>query len=103
MSLRDTSWVLDTANNPIISNSILITNRKTEERQNFPAFGWWRRTRTVVTREWILLTKAGATNAVANAPGDTNITWDQQETNRVLECYKVVYNKDSVTEWTKET
>ena len=102
MALRDTSWVLDTADASKDSQSIITKYDKDPNESIFLTTGTeLTRSRTIVTREWICLTGAAAQSVVdtkAVTP-DTKATYKAVPTNQIVGAWKVVKHLDSRSAW----
>jgi len=104
MALNDTSYIqaADTVNTLQTSNAVVRNYRKTTERGYVTAPGLESppqvsRNRTIITREWLAVSKAAAIQAVDDHAGDTNQTFAMRETNQVLGAAVFVQQVDSVT------
>jgi len=103
MALRDTSWAASSGS-PQTANAILTDYKTIVQRAYFFPSGTYTRTRTIVTREWLAMTQAAATNAVdtLNAGDSTGyVQYEAQQTNMITNAYKVIQNTDSYGNWTE--
>ena len=95
MALRDTLWITDT-------HALRTDYQRTQDV--VAVFGdTWRRSRTIVTDEWILLTEAAAIAYADTHAGDTNTTHRVTEDNRIIGSYKLTRNVDSSGSFVKDT
>jgi len=103
MALRDTSWALDTSRAFIDSRAIVTSGAPTQETLCIQ-FGAdtntiYTRTHTIVTKEWICMTYAGAKAAADTRAGDTGHRIKYVEDNRYTGAYKLLVEVDSRTDW----
>jgi len=97
MSLRDTTWLMDTAGTPKDSNSIIVSRQKGGVEEISSGGSTVSRTRTVVTRVWQGVTyAAGAAfqDCVAADTSNNDIVY-LREKNRYTGEYEVTKTTDS--------
>ncbi len=102
MALRGKAWVWDTTTNTAEDSNSIITSSQSETVNIHTTGGSeFNATHTIVTREWVALSKTGAQDAYdcAIANDSTGGNWRLEETNRVLGAYKVVKITDSSSIW----
>jgi hypothetical protein len=94
MALRDTSWITDT-------HAIRISKKVVGEKVYFFPLGPLERTRNVIVDEWICLTQAAAENYADTHAADTNTTFSVNQTDMVLDAYKLTRTVDSKGSWSR--
>jgi hypothetical protein len=102
MALRDKSWILSGAT-PIDSHSVLLEYGKDTDHTYLTDGTHLKRTRNIITREWVALTQTAAQgvkdckSVTSNA--DANTKYTCRLDNRICNAWVVTKSVDSMSAW----